>query len=331
MRNRPAPGARAICVATLGLLVWIAALPEPARGQGAAAQTCRIGVNVEDLYDIDVARDTFGAVLWLWSLCPSPELDPLATIAFPTAASIQLGEIASVDTGGSGFYRYRRVQGAFRHDWNMARYPFDDHRLVIPIDETRYGVSVVVFEADAENSFLTPGVLETSAEWDAAEFAIESSISEEARSYGLPDLDAARYARVEASFALHHAGFLTFVKLSAGVFAAAFIALLSFFYDPRDDQGFRARLALLVGTLFAALVNMRMADAVIGDFGRLTLVTEIHLVSLALIVVLAALSLRDWWRTAHGATVSFPNWRELTATSGLFVLVIAVLVVRAAW
>ena len=38
------------------------------------------------------------------------------------------------------------------------------------------------------------------------------------------------------------------------------------------------------------------ADTVIGDTGRLTLVTEIHLAALALIVALAVLALRDWWR-----------------------------------
>ena len=47
---------------------------------------CRIGVNVEDLYDLDMARDSFGAILWIWTLCPSAEVDPLATLAFATAA-----------------------------------------------------------------------------------------------------------------------------------------------------------------------------------------------------------------------------------------------------
>src|SRR5215216_1889264 len=50
------------------------------------------------------------------------------------------------------------------------------------------------------------------------------------------------------------------------------------------------------------------ADTVIGDTGRLTLVTEIHLVALALIVVLAALALRNWWRTESALPVEYPNW-----------------------
>ena len=40
-----------------------------------------LGVSVEDLYDIDTAADTFGALLWVWTLCPTAELDPLADVS----------------------------------------------------------------------------------------------------------------------------------------------------------------------------------------------------------------------------------------------------------
>jgi hypothetical protein len=329
---------RRACLFSLLVLVALAGVaPGPARGQGAAGaqqpRTCRIGVNIEDLYDIDIARDTFGAVFWIWSLCPaSSELAPLATVACPTATTISPGELTSIDTGASAErYQYRRVQGVFRHDWDMARYPFDRHRVVIPVDETRDGASVVVFDADAEGSFLTPDILRNRHEWRVTEFAIEASVSEEAETYGLPNIETARYARAEAAFTLTRTGFLTFVKLTAGVFAAAFIALMTFFYDPRDPKGFGGRLGLLVGTLFAVLVNLRTADTVIGDTGRLTLVTEIHLAALALIVVLAALALRDWWRAESLLPVAYPNWLELASTGGLFAVATAGLVARAAW
>ena len=168
-------------------------------------------------------------------------------------------------------------------------------------------------------------------QWLVTDLAIASSVSREAQSYGLPNVEEAQYARVEISFTLIRTGLLTFLKLTAGVFAASFIALMSFFHDPRDPRGFGSRLGLLVGALFAVLVNMRTADTVIGDMGRLTLVTEIHLVALALIVVLASLALRDWWRTESALPVDYPNWTELAVTGGLCVLAMAGLILRAAW
>ena len=97
--------------------------PGPARGQERASLpvSCKIGMNVEDLYDIDIARDTFGAAVWLWTLCPIDSVDPLATVAFPTATSVSLGELASVPTGGAGHYRYRRLQGTLNEAAAAAR------------------------------------------------------------------------------------------------------------------------------------------------------------------------------------------------------------------
>ena len=77
-------------LAALLLLAAILLSAAPGYGQETAGQptTCRIGVNIEDIYDIDIARDTFGAALWLWTLCPTDGVDPLATVALPTATSL---------------------------------------------------------------------------------------------------------------------------------------------------------------------------------------------------------------------------------------------------
>ena len=54
---------------------------------------------------------------------------------------------------------------------------------------------------------------------------------------------------------------MTFLKLTSGVYAGVFIAFLSFFYDPNDRGAFGGKLGLLVGVLFAVLVNLRAADS----------------------------------------------------------------------
>ena len=144
------------------LLALFALTAGPAGGQSAAgppARSCRIGVNIEDLYDFNLASDTFGVVLWLWSFCPSRDPRSLETIVFRTAMpGLQLGDVRSTPVDQGGLYQYRRVQGTFRHDWDMRRYPFDRHQLVIPFDESDLGAAVVIFEADAESSFLSPEI-----------------------------------------------------------------------------------------------------------------------------------------------------------------------------
>ena len=132
----------------------------------------------------------------------------------------------------------------------------------------------------------------------------------------MPDAEGARYARLEAEVTLERAQSVTFLKLTSGVFAGVFIAFLSFFYDPNDRAGFGGKLGLLVGVLFAVLINLRTADTSIGDTGQLTLVTEIHLVTLALIVVLALVALRDRRRVERGLQVRHPDWPVLAVLGG---------------
>jgi hypothetical protein len=289
-------------------------------------------MNVEDLYDLDMARDTFGAILWVWSVCPSAEVSPLGAIAFPTAAAgLNLSPVEAVDLDSGGQYTSRRAQGTFRYNWNMEHYPFDRQRVVIPIDETRYGAARLRFEPDLRESFLTPDIRDRLDEWRVSDLMLEASTSEEPSTYGIPGAEGARYARLEAAVVLERAHFVTFLKLTSGVFAGVFIAFLSFFYDPNDRSGFGGKLGLLVGVLFAVLINLRTADTNIGDTGHLTLVTRIHLITLAFIVVLALVALRDRRRVERGLPVRHPDWPMLAAVGSLYTLIIGGMILGAAW
>jgi hypothetical protein len=299
---------------------------------GESPAICRIGVNVEDLYDLDMARDTFGAILWVWSLCPSADLAPLATIAFPTTSgSLSLSPIEVEDVPSGGQYASRRVQGTFRYDWDMDHYPFDRQRVVIPIDEAQYGAARLTFEADGDASFLSPELRERLAGWTVSDLALEASVSHETSSYGLPGMRGADYARIEAAIDLQRANLVAFLKLTAGVFAGALFVFISIFFDPNDRAAFGGRLGLLVGVLFAILLNLRSADASIGDSGELTLVTWIHLLTLALAVVMALVALRDHRALERGLPLRHPDWPTLALLGGLYTLAVAALIARAAW
>jgi hypothetical protein len=321
---------RSLALALLLLLVT-AALSARTQPAGEGPQTCRVGVNIEELYDLDPAADTFGAVLWLWSLCPGPQLAPLETIELPTANSLDLGELRGSPAGEAGYYQYRRVQGTFRHDWDMRHYPFDRQRLVIPIDESELGSSVVVFEPDFESSFLSDAVRGTLEEWSIPGLTLEAHVEEDPSTYGLPDAQPEGYARLEAAVVLERDHVLAFWKLTAGVFAAALIALLTLFIDPRDRGTFSARLGVLAGVLFGVLLSMRAGDTFIGDPSRLTLVSNIHIVALVLIVAIAASSLLERHHIDRGRRVRYPDWPLLVGTTVVYVLINVALVAHAAW
>ena len=115
------------------------------------------------------------------------------------------------------------------------------------------------------------------------------------------------------------------------MFAAALIAFLVFFLDPGEKGTFGTKLVLLVGVLFAVLLNLRAADALIGDTTSLTLIAEVHLAVMALIVVIALLGLREDRRVESGLPLRYPDRTLLGLTAGSYVLTNLALVARAAW
>ena len=163
-----------------------------------------------------------------------------------------------------------------------------------------------------------------------ATLLLTAGVSDEPSTYGMPDAQGSRYAFIEAAIMLERTHPMTFLKLTAGVFAGVFIAFLTFFYDSNDRGAFGGKLGLLVGVLFAVVLNMRNADTSIGDIDDLTLVTELHLITLALIVVLALAALRDRRRVERGLPVRHPDWRLLCIIGSLYVLVMAALILQAA-
>ena len=155
---------------------------------------------------------------------------------------------------------------------------------------------------------------------------LTTRVGEEEFDLRLPDAPPSRYAAADATFVLERTSLVPFLKLTSGVLAAAFIAVFSFFYNPQEPGTFPGRLGLLVGVLFATLVNMRTADASLGDFDDLTLVTRIDLATLAFISLLAVLALHDRLRTEGGASLPHPHWRRITAFVAAYVLVILVMI-----
>ena len=321
-------GGGLVLALALVLLAALAVRPAPAQ---AAPVVCKAGMNIEDLYDIDMAHDTFGAILWVWTLCPPADLTPLANVAFPTASSLNLGPVETEDLASGERYASRRVQGTFRYNWDMDDFPFDRQRVSIPMDETWYGAERLVFEPDTAGSFLSPEVSARLEDWATSDLEVSASVLVEPSSYGMPGAaEESRYARMEAQVTLVRADLVTFVKLTLGLFVGVFIAFLSFFYDPNDRSGFGGKLGLLVGVLFAVLLSLRNADGSIGDTGRMTLITRIHLVTLGFIVILAVVALRDRRRVERGLQVRHPDWPMLGLVGSLYLLIVGGLF-AAAW
>ena len=100
--------------------------------------------------------------------------------------------------------------------------------------------------------------------------------------FGDPSLQDGKseYSRLALAISIERDKRTSFWKLTAGVYAAFILSLLAFFYDSDQTSLMSARSSILVGSLFAAIINMRASEGILGHTENLTLVDKIHILTI---------------------------------------------------
>ena len=140
-------------------------------------------------------------------------------------------------------------------------------------------------------------------DWIASNFSLNEVEHDYSTNFGKPNskLDSKGvYSRIKVEITLHRARITSFLKLCAGVYAAVTIAGLAFLMDVREPDIVSGRTGLLVGCLFAAIVNMQQAEATLGMSEDVTLTDMIHIISIAYILASSLLALTAYLRCEAG-------------------------------
>jgi hypothetical protein len=310
--------------------LWGPAAPPAVAQSGAAPATCRVGAYLTALHAFDPEADTFDADMWLWSVCPAPERRPLETMEFANAYQVQV----LLDVRESPVWSNRKVQGTFRHDWDERNFPFDRHTLRIELEEGAEDVRRFVYEPDTANSGVDPTIHLPG--WTMTDFTLLGSTRLYDTTFGDPDLPeggSSEYSRLTVAIGLTRADLSGFFKLTAVVYAAFVLSLISYVMHLETTTAISPQMGLLAGALFAAAVNLVTASGALGSASGLTLVDKIHVLVLVYILgaaVVAVLSrvLVERGRTA--AAVARLNRRAGVLAAGSFVAVNALLIAAAA-
>lgn len=316
-------------MAALGCAALLAPRAAAAPGNGGP-RTCEVGAYLISLHDFDLARGSFGADLWLWSTCRSPDLRPLDVMDFVNAISVEKN-LASTSERSGLHWSYVKVSGTFRHDWDVVSYPFDRHTLRIVVENTDAPASAFTFTADREGSKPSRDIRLDG--WRITGFALDAETYVYDTIFGDPAFDGRQesdYARLVLSVSIERTKLLSFLKVVTGVYVAFALSTLAFLLGPYNG---RRRTNLLVGTLFAVLVNQRVAETVIGRSESLTLLDSVHLVAMVYIfaVALAGIHSQRLFDQGRQEQAARHDIRGFWITSVSYVVVNLALVGGAAW
>ena len=320
---RPRPLRRWIALAlaslTATLLTLLPALaepPAPASSQGTPMRmlheplTCLMGVYLQDMRDYKFADRSLFASVRLWSVCPSAQGSPLEHINVLNSNGASISEINTQKVANeSGYFpnspmvywSERTVEGTFFHHWSAKNFPFDRHTIVFEFESVGSDVSNFVLTPDFRHSGFNPSI--NDGDWIASDFNLSEIEHSYSTNFGKPDkhLDGkGTYSRIRVEITLHRARVTSFLKLCAGVYAAVIIAGIAFLMDVREPDIVSGRTGLLVGCLFAAIVNMQQAESTLGLSEDITLTDMIHIISIAYILASSLLAMVAYLRCEAG-------------------------------
>lgn len=258
--------------------------------------TCRVGVYVTDLRSFDLENQSYTVDFEIWSVCPRADLTPLESFTLLNAVSWskvvtstlevpnQSGSFVSWETL---YWSRAEVQATIYYNWTLRNYPFDRQTLTLRIQESAQDVESFIYTPDFEQSGY-PRSLRFS-DWEIQDFQIQESPVIYDTTLGNPMLTDGQgaYSALRVSLELQRTNLISFLKLTAGVYAAVALSAMTLLLGEDHSD----RLGILVGTLFAAVVNLQVASDSLGQDSEFGLMDSIHVLSILYIFSAACISL----------------------------------------
>jgi hypothetical protein len=257
--------------------------PQPAAAQ--TKDTCRVGMYLISLYDLDFPNESFTSDLWIWFLYRNDSLKPLETVE---VAESKKHEFLLPDSEKKGEFNWAtmKCKATIRQAWNIDDFPFDTQVLKLTLESADADTSDLTYVADSGNSALDSAV-ELSG-WVIKSFTVKPGVRTYRTTYGDPELKStSSYATVIGTIVLKRIGVPLFLKSFTGVYVAFLIAIMGFFVGPGELD---PRLGLSVGALFATVGNKYIVDGILPDTTTFTLVDSIHMVTFLVILITVVLA-----------------------------------------
>jgi hypothetical protein len=293
------------------LTLPIHAEPKPVPPEKPEAVT--IGIYVLRLSDLNPSTQSFSADFWVWTLSSaSSKWCPIKTVGLDNAKQFWASE-PKEELEGDKRWGYREFNATIGYDWDMHRFPFDQHTLEIVVGETDHDTRSIKYEADQDDSGTSRDIRLTDWELKLKPDLLTTAAHPYDSRFGDKTVAKPRTywaeARLMIPISRKDRG-LSFFKLVFTAYVAFVIMLLSFLMGRAE---FSSRISLLIGALFATVVSMRTSAAALGDTPRFTLVEHIHLLVVGYILFSALVALLTYYAAEEQKTTS----RRINITAAL--------------
>lgn len=262
-----------------------------------------VGVYMVSVHDLNFGANTFGADFWIWmDYEQDSNLQPHRTMELMNAKTATTS-LYTAQQRGKQVWAQEKVQGTFRHVWDMSNFPFDRHTLVIMTEESAQSTDSFKYLSDIKNSGYADDV--SIDGFVIKNMVVKNTARKYNTNFGDPQAaDTSTYSQFRVELEVERTSRILFFKLHTALYTAFLISVLCFpllAQIPKTPQMMGAILSAIVGSIFASIINLRTADAVIGRSESLTLVDRLHFITFLYFIIVGVLAIivsitRERWQ-----------------------------------
>ena len=269
------------------------ATPQPATGivaDAAAAVTShtdvQVGGYIMRLSNVSPQNGSFDVDMWLWFRWKGADVRPDKTFEIVNGV-ISNRSSAQVEDDAGVNYATVRVQATVFHDFDVRRFPLDNHVITIELEDAELNDAQLTYKPD-QGIALDPAVRVSG--WKIALKPTEVVQHVYNTNYGLRSAgkDASNYSRLTFAVSLDRTSYGPLFK-SFWISALAVLLGLLAFLIKADDLD--ARFGMGVGSIFAASANAFVITGNLPPTTAVTLAEQINLIAVGIIFVAVFVSI----------------------------------------
>ena len=270
----PAPDASAPAgTATTGVVAGAAAILTSHTDVSVGAYIMRIS-------NVSAQNGTFDVDMWLWFRWSGSDVRPDQSFELVNGVISSRSEAQLEDDGGVN-YATIRVQATMFHDFDVRRFPLDNHIITLDLEDSNYNNAQLTYKVD-QGIALDPSAKVSG--WKVSMKPTTEATHVYNTNYGLrtAGADASKYSRLTFSVALDRTSYGPLFK-SFWISALAVLLGLLAFLIKADDLD--ARFGMGVGSIFAASANAFVITGSLPPTTAVTLAEQINLIAVGIIFV----------------------------------------------
>lgn len=246
----------------------------------------QVGGYILRLSNVSPQTGSFDVDMWLWFRWKGVDVRPDQTFEIVNGV-ISSRSTAQVEDDGGVNYSTVRVQATVFHDFDVRRFPLDNHVITIDLEDANLDAAQLTYQPD-QGIALDPAVRVSG--WKIALQPTKVVQHVYATNYGLRSAgkDASNYSRLTFAVSLDRTSYGPLFK-SFWISALAVLLGLLAFLIKADDLD--ARFGMGVGSIFAASANAFVITGNLPPTTAVTLAEQVNLIAVGVIFVAVFVSI----------------------------------------